>query len=78
MASAANEIPAHVPPEMVGDFNLFTSPGMPPTRGGDPQGAISHLHQGPRIFYSPNNTRTGRGTWVITRGTQDYALAKSG
>ncbi|MGV3478659.1 MAG: cytochrome P450 [Sphingobium sp.] len=67
MASAANEIPAHVPPEMVGDFNLFTSPGMPPTRGGDPQGAISYLHQGPRIFYAPNNTRTGKGTWVITR-----------
>lgn len=60
-------VPEHVPPEMVRDFSLFTSPGMPPARGGDPQAAAACVHAGPPIFYSPYNTRDGRGTWVITR-----------
>ncbi|AEG48679.1 Camphor 5-monooxygenase [Sphingobium chlorophenolicum L-1] len=64
---AARPIPAHVPPEMVGDFSLFSSPGMQPTPNGDPQAAAAVVHEGPRIFYSPVNTRDGRGTWVITR-----------
>lgn len=64
---ATQPIPAHVPPGMVGDFSLFSSPGMQPTPNGDPQAAAAVVHQGPRIFYSPVNTRDGRGTWVITR-----------
>ncbi len=64
---ATKPIPDHVPPFMVGDFSLFTSPGMAPTPNGDPQAAVAHLHDGPPIFYSPFNTRDGRGTWVITR-----------
>jgi cytochrome P450 len=64
---ATAPIPDHVPPEMVGSFNLFTSPGMPPTPNGDPQAAAAVVHDGPPIFYSPENTRDGRGTWVITR-----------
>lgn len=64
---ATQPIPAHVPPEMVGDFSLFSSPGMQPTPNGDPQAASAVVHQGPRIFYSSVNTRDGHGTWVITR-----------
>ncbi|WP_336962623.1 cytochrome P450 [Sphingobium aquiterrae] len=64
---APRPIPDHVPPEMVGDFSLFTSPGMQPTPNGDPQAAAACVHAGPRVFYSPVNTRDGRGTWVITR-----------
>lgn len=60
-------VPAHVPPELVRDFSLFTSPGMPPTPDGDPQAASACVHAGPAIFYSPCNTREGRGTWVMTR-----------
>jgi cytochrome P450 len=60
-------IPAHVPPEMVGDFSLFTSPGMAPMANGDPQAAAAVALKGPRIFYSQMNTRDGRGTWVVTR-----------
>ncbi len=60
-------IPAHVPPEMVGDFSLFTSPGMAPTPNGDPQASAAAALEGPRIFYSQMNTRDGRGTWVVTR-----------
>ncbi|MBP1884822.1 cytochrome P450 [Ensifer mexicanus] len=60
-------IPDHVPPEMVRDFSLFTSPGMGPTPDGDPHAAVACAHDAPSIFYSPNNTRDGRGTWVITR-----------
>ena len=64
---ATQPVPAHVPPAMVGDFSLFSSPGMQPTPNGDPQAAAAVVHQGPRIFYSPVNTRDGHGTWVITR-----------
>ncbi|WP_404926317.1 cytochrome P450 [Mesorhizobium sp. ORM16] len=60
-------VPDHVPPEMVGDFSLFSSPGMSPTSNGDPHAAVACVHDGPRIFYSPWNTRTGQGAWVITR-----------
>ena len=60
-------VPAHVPPEMVGDFSLFTSPGMDRTANGDPQAAAAVALNGPRIFYSQMNTRDGRGTWVVTR-----------
>ena len=64
---ATRPIPAHVPPEMVGNFSLSSSPGMQSTPNGDPQAASAVVHQGPRIFYSPVNTRDGRGTWVVTR-----------
>ncbi|WP_095205356.1 cytochrome P450 [Mesorhizobium carmichaelinearum] len=64
---ATNPVPDHVPPEMVRDFSLFTSPGMAPTPNGDPHAAVACVHAGPPIFYSPFNTRDGRGTWVITR-----------
>ncbi|MCW1750261.1 cytochrome P450 [Rhizobium sp. 6AS6] len=60
-------IPDHVPPEMVKDFSLFLSPDMQRTPNGDPHAAVACLHDGPPIFFSPNNTRDGRGTWVITR-----------
>ncbi|MGC4250993.1 MAG: cytochrome P450 [Sphingobium sp.] len=64
---AARPVPDHVPPHMIGTFNLFDAPGMPPTPNGDPQAAAAIVHDGPPIFYSPGNTRDGRGTWVITR-----------
>ncbi|WP_084731629.1 cytochrome P450 [Microvirga vignae] len=64
---ASNPVPDHVPPEMVRDFSLFTSAGMLPTPNGDPHAAVACVHAGPPIFYSPYNTRNGRGTWVITR-----------
>ncbi|MCZ4093137.1 cytochrome P450 [Sinorhizobium psoraleae] len=62
-----NPIPDHVPPGLVRDFSLFTSPGMAPTPNGDPHAAVACVHDGPPIFYSPSNTRDGRGTWVVTR-----------
>ncbi|WP_198516892.1 cytochrome P450 [Sinorhizobium meliloti] len=62
-----NTIPDHVPPGLVRDFSLFTSPGMAPTPNGDPNAAVACVHDGPPIFFSPSNTRDGRGTWVITR-----------
>ncbi|PDT35836.1 cytochrome P450 [Sinorhizobium sp. FG01] len=62
-------VPDHVPPEMVRDFSLFTSPGMQRMPNGDPHAAVACVHDGPPIFYSSNNTRDGRGTWVITRAS---------
>jgi cytochrome P450 len=60
-------VPDHVPAELVRDFSYWTSPGMAPERDGDPQGALAALHDGPPIFYAPNNTYDGYGTWVIVR-----------
>ncbi|MGE0741175.1 MAG: cytochrome P450 [Hyphomonadaceae bacterium] len=65
--SAGAAIPAHVPQDLVRDFSFWRTPGMAPTPNGDPQAALSFVHQGPRIFYAPNNTVQGHGTWVITR-----------
>jgi len=67
MASVQTAIPDHVPPQLVGSFNFYRSPEMVPTAMGDPQAATSALHQGPPVFYAPDNTRNGEGTWVIVR-----------
>jgi cytochrome P450 len=64
---ASAGVPDHVPPHLVGTFNLYTSPGMVPTPMGDPQAATSVLHSGPPVIYIPNNTRNGEGTWLIIR-----------
>ena len=60
------EIPSHVPQDLVSSFNFWTAKDMAPTPGGDPHLSLSALRKGPRIFYSPNNTRDGQGTWVLT------------
>jgi cytochrome P450 len=60
-------IPDHVPREMVGQFSLYSSPGMTPTPFGDPQRVASCLHGGPPIFYSPASTREGFGSWIVVR-----------
>ncbi len=75
MPTAAHPIPDHIPPHLVGSFNLYTSPGMAPTPLGDPHAAVSVLHAGPPIFYAPNNTRNGEGTWMaITAELQRKVL----
>lgn len=60
-------VPDHVPAHLVGTFNLYNSPQMVPTPLGEPQAALSHLLDGPPVFYIPNNTRNGEGTWIIVR-----------
>ncbi|WP_183927367.1 cytochrome P450 [Rhizobium mongolense] len=69
-----NRVPDHVPPEMVRDFSLFTSAAMQRTKNGDPHAAVACAHAGPPIFFSPYNTRDGRGTWVITRANDQRKL----
>ena len=63
----AQSIPAHVPPELVFDWNHFSSAGMLPSPGNDPYAAMRELHKGPRIFYSPHYGRFDTGYWVVTR-----------
>ena len=60
-------VPDHVPAELVRDFSYWKAPGMAPERDGDPQAALAALHDGPPIFYAPNNTYDGYGTWMIVR-----------
>ena len=65
MPAPAQPVPDHVPPELIGTFNLFTAPGMVPTEMGDPQAATSLLHSGPPIFFAPGNTRNGESGGVF-------------
>lgn len=76
--SAAHPIPDHVPPHLVGTFNLYTSPGMMPTPLGDPQAATSVLHAGPPIFFAPGNTRNGEGTWMVIRAEDQRKVLQDG
>ena len=76
--ATAPKVPAHVPPEMVSDFNFYTSPQMVPTPFGDPHEAVAHLATGPRIFYSPETTRNGDGAWVITRASDQREVLQDG
>ena len=73
-----DSIPAHVPPELVGSFNFYTSEQMVPTPMGDPQAATSVLHSGPPVFYAPNNTRNGEGTWVVVRAEDQRKVLQDG
>src|SRR5882762_10484143 len=62
-SSADSRIPAHVPPELVREFDFRT--GL----GSHPHSTVAQLHSGPRTFYSTvhHNAVPGPGTWVLTR-----------
>lgn len=51
-------VPAHVPPELVRDFDYFNAPA-----GGDIYAWWGAIQDGPDIFYTPHNG----GHWVLTR-----------
>lgn len=78
MPAPAQPVPDHVPPELIGTFNLFTAPGMVPTEMGDPQAATSLLHSGPPIFFAPGNTRNGEGTWVVVKAEDQRHVLQDG
>lgn len=60
MASACAEIPAHVRPEQVVDYDYFDDPRLE----GDVHIGMRSLHfDAPDVFYSPRNG----GFWVVTR-----------
>lgn len=54
-------VPAHVPPELVVDFDYLHPPGM---EEGDVYTAWHRLHDGPDIVWTPCNG----GHWILTRG----------
>lgn len=54
-------VPAHVPPELVVDFDYLRPAGID---DGDVYSAWHSLHDGPDIFWTPCNG----GHWVLTRG----------
>jgi cytochrome P450 len=68
MTAATANAPAHVPPDLIGTFNLYKSPELMPTPFGDPHAAASRVHGDARaIFYTPESTRNGDGAWVVTK-----------
>ena len=57
-------VPLHVPPHLVRSFDFWRD------LADRPQERISRLHEGPRIFYSPDlhhPLRKAPGAWVVTR-----------
>ena len=78
MRAEVQAVPDHVPPKLVGDFNIYTGPGMEPTPMGDPHAAISILLAGPPIFYAPGNTRNGEGTWVVVQAQDQRSVLQDG
>lgn len=77
-AAAAPVRPAHVPPELVGGFNLMDDPSMMPQPLGDPHTAIARLLDGPPIFYSLNMTRNGEGAWIVVRAEDQRRVLQDG
>jgi len=71
-------VPADIPPEYVGSFNLYTSPEMRPTPFGDPFAAVARLHDGPPIFYSPQTTRDGQGAWIVIKAEDQRKILQDG
>jgi cytochrome P450 len=67
MTEARKIIPDHVPPDLVREFSIYTSPGMERTPNGCPHAALGYVHNFPPIFYSPSNAFDGGGAWVVTR-----------
>jgi cytochrome P450 len=78
VATAVEEIPAHVPAELLQDFPLHDAPGI----DSDPPRAMDALRDGRPIIYAPASRR-GRGTWVIrsydllVEALQDYEIFSS-
>lgn len=60
-------IPGHVPGELVCPFSFWKSPGMQSEPNSDPHTAIAQVRDLPSIFWAPDNTFDGRGTWMLTR-----------
>ncbi|WP_292959647.1 cytochrome P450 [Novosphingobium sp. UBA1939] len=77
-AAAAPIRPVHVPPELVGGFNLMDDPSMMPQPLGDPHTAIARLLDGPPIFYSLNMTRNGEGAWIVVRAEDQRRVLQDG
>jgi cytochrome P450 len=73
----SDAIPSHVPPELIRDFNIFTSPGMELNAGGCPFKAMTKLREEPRIFYVPNPGRGRDGNWVVTSAEDMRAVLQN-
>lgn len=60
------QIPTHVPPELVVEWDYFNPPGV----AEDPHLAWKKLHDGPDIIFSPFNG----GHWIATRADDVFAI----
>src|SRR5262249_9075406 len=60
MSETAVASPAHVPPELVVDFDYMHPPGV---ESGDVYAAWGRLHSGPDIVWTNRNG----GHWILTR-----------
>ena len=69
--AAKTAVPEHVPPHLVRDWAFSTAPGALE----DPFAALSVLHDGPDIFWSPR-VRFDTPAWVVTRHDLICEVAK--
>jgi cytochrome P450 len=58
-----DQIPSHVPRELIREYRYETAPGF----AEDPQKAVAELLDGPRISYVNNLVHDGRHGWFINR-----------
>lgn len=72
--AAKSAVPKHVPPELVREFSIYTSPGMERCPFGDPHAKIGHVFEFPRVFYSPSCAYDGSGSWVVTRAADQRRI----
>lgn len=72
--AAKPDAPAHVPPELVREFSIYTSPGMQRCPFGNPHGNLAHVLDFPRIFYSPSCAYDGGPSWVVTRASDQRRI----
>jgi cytochrome P450 len=68
---SSEEIPAHVPPELVRDWEFRTAPGAEE----NPFVALQALRDGPEIFWSPH-VQHGVPGWVVTRHALIFEIAQ--
>jgi len=63
----AEKVPAHVPPSLVFDYDMYTSPGFDPAGVEDIHVIWKRLHTThPKIFWTPHYG----GHWVVTPFTE--------
>jgi len=73
----SQNLPSHVPPELVRDFSVLNAPGMEPTYGGCPYKAMAHLRDEPRVTYVPEPGHNRPAQWTLNRSEDIRAVLQN-
>ena len=73
----SENLPSHVPPDLVRDFSVLNGSGMEPTYGGCPYKAMAHLRDEPRVTYIPEPGHNRPSQWVLNRAEDIRAVLQN-